>query len=339
MTHEPQSRAAESPGTQSHPAAPLPPPGSDMVWIEGRTYRMGSDEHYPEERPVHRVTVDGFWIDRFAVTNEEFARFVEATGHVTFAEIPPDPKDYPGYLPEMIYAGSLVFVKPPARVDLRQPPTWWQFTRDADWRHPQGPGSSIAGKEKYPVVHVTFGDALAYARWAGKELPTEAVWECAARGGLDDMPYAWGSEFVPNGKPMANTWQGEFPWQNLATDGHEGTSPVGSFPPNGYGLYDMIGNTWEWTTDWYVPRHPDEQLKACCVPRNPRGAQEETSYDPSQPQIRIPRKVIKGGSHLCAPNYCRRYRPAARFPEPIDTSTSHVGFRCVVFGGPPETKA
>jgi formylglycine-generating enzyme required for sulfatase activity len=200
----------------------------------------------------------------------------------------------------------------------------------ADWRHPRGPNSTVKGRENHPVTHVTFGDAEAYAAWAGKALPTEAEWEFAARGGLDGAEFAWGSELCPDGKYMTNFWQGEFPWQNLKEDGFEGTSPVGSFPPNGYGLVDVTGNVWEWTTDWYTPRHPDEAMKACCVPRNPRGAPEDQSYDPRQPHIHIPRKVIKGGSHLCAPNYCRRYRPAARFPEPIDTSTCHLGFRCIV---------
>jgi formylglycine-generating enzyme required for sulfatase activity len=291
---------------------------------------MGSDKHYPEERPVHRVSVDGFWLDRTPVTNARFARFVEATGHRTFAEIPPDPKDYPGAKPHMLYAGSLVFQQPRGRVDLRNFANWWSFVPAADWRHPYGAGSSIDGLERHPVVHVTFGDAEAFARWEGKKLPSEAEWEFAARGGLDGAPYAWGDEFVVDGRHMANTWQGEFPWQQLGRDGHERTSPVGAFPPNGYGLLDMIGNVWEWTTDWYVPKHPAEETKACCVPRNPRGPREEESYDPCQPRIRIPRKVLKGGSHLCAPNYCRRYRPAARMAQPIDTSTCHLGFRCIV---------
>ena len=305
-----------------------------MVWLEGGGFHMGSDRHYPEERPVHPVRVSSFWIDRYPVTNEQFARFVEATGHVTFAEVPPDPSDYPGALPEMLYAGSLVFVKPAGPVDRGQIGNWWQYMRGADWRHPRGPHSSIAGLEKHPVVHVTFGDAEAYAHWLGKELPTEAEWEFAARGGLDRATYAWGERFMPDGRIMANTWQGEFPWQNRVEDGYEGTSPIGSFPENGYGLYDMIGNTWEWTTDWYRPAHPEEPHKACCAPLNPRGCPETESYDPRQPEIRIPRKVLKGGSHLCAPNYCRRYRPAARFPEPVDTSTCHVGFRCIVRASP-----
>ena len=304
--------------------------GTDMVEIPGGTFRMGSDAHYPEERPVHRVTVDGFRMDPYPVTNARFRRFVETTGHVTFAELVPDPKDYPGALPEMLYAGSLVFIQPPGQVDRREIRNWWHWVKGADWRHPQGPDSSIEGKDDHPVVHVTFADAEAFAKWEGKELPTEAEWEFAARGGLDGKAYAWGDEFIPGGRFMANTWQGEFPWQQLNEDGFPGTSPVGSFPANGYGLFDMIGNTWEWTTDWYVPRHPGEVQKACCIPKNPLGPKAVESYDPTQPEIRIPRKVLKGGSHLCAPNYCRRYRPAARFPEPIDTSTSHVGFRCIL---------
>jgi sulfatase modifying factor 1 len=302
----------------------------EMIWIPGGTFRMGSDRHYPEERPVHRVAVDGFLIDRWPVTNDQFARFVEATGHVTFAELPPDPADYPGALPEMLYAGSLVFVAPDGPVDRSDIGHWWEYMPRADWRHPQGPQSSLEGRGRHPAVHVTYEDAQAYARWAGKELPTEAEWEFAARGGLEGASYAWGEEFMPGGRFMANTWQGEFPWQNRVEDGYRGTSPVGAFPENGYGLYDMIGNVWEWTTDWYRPAHPGETLKACCAPHNPRGGSEAESYDPDLPEIRIPRKVLKGGSHLCAPNYCRRYRPAARFPEPVDTSACHVGFRCVV---------
>jgi sulfatase modifying factor 1 len=304
-----------------------------MMWIPGGTFHMGSDRHYPEEAPVHRVTVDGFWMDKTPVTNAMFQRFVAETGHVTFAEIAPDPAHYPGAKPELLHPGSLVFVKPAGPVDLRNFHNWWTFQLGADWRHPRGPNSLIKGREDHPVVHVAFADAEAYARWAGKSLPTEAEWEFAARGGLEGAEYAWGDDLEPDGKPMANFWQGEFPWQNLRTDGYEGTSPVGAFPPNGYGLVDVTGNVWEWTTDWYTPRHPGEAPKACCIPRNPRGGREQDSLDPRQPDILIPRKVIKGGSHLCAPNYCRRYRPAARFPEPVDTSTSHLGFRCIVRPG------
>jgi formylglycine-generating enzyme len=311
-------------------AEQLAPPFPDMVWVPGGTFRMGSDRHYPEERPAHSVSVDGFWMDRYPVTNDRFTRFVESTEHVTFAEIAPNAADYPGALPEMLYAGSLVFVKPKGPVDRSQIANWWQFMLGADWRHPQGPASGLQQRGDHPVVHVAFSDAAAFAKWEGKDLPTEAEWEFAARGGLDGAPYAWGDEFLPGGAHMANTWQGEFPWSNSNADGYEGTSPVNAFPPNGYGLYDMIGNVWEWTTDWYEPKHPAEALKACCTPHNPRGGREDASYDPSQPQIRIPRKVLKGGSHLCAPNYCRRYRPAARFPEPVDTSTCHLGFRCIV---------
>jgi formylglycine-generating enzyme required for sulfatase activity len=293
---------------------------------------MGTDKHYPEERPVHRVSVDGFWMDRFPVTNQRFARFVEETHHVTFAEVPPNPDDYPGALPDQLFAGSLVFVKPSGPVDRSQFSNWWSWVRDANWKQPYGEGSTIASLEQHPVVHVAFSDAEAFARWEGKSLPTEAEWECAARGGLDGTAYAWGDEFLPGDRHVANTWQGEFPWENTAKDGYERTSPVGVFPSNGYGLYDMIGNVWEWTTDWYEPKHPADAAKPCCIPSNPRGPAEQQSYDPCQPQVKIPRKVLKGGSHLCAPNYCRRYRPAARFPEPIDTSTCHVGFRCIVRG-------
>jgi formylglycine-generating enzyme len=305
-------------------------PTAGMVRISGGEFRMGSDRHYPEEAPVHRVQVDGFFMDTHAVTNADFRRFVEATGHVTFAEIAPDPKDYPGARPEMLVPSSLVFVQPKAAVDMRNIGNWWVFMRGANWRRPYGPGSTIKDKDDHPVVHIAYCDAEAYARWAGKELPTEAEWEFAARGGINGMEFAWGNEATPGGRYMANYWQGEFPWENLGSDGYERTSPVGSFPPNGFGLYDMIANTWEWTADWYQARHPEERQKACCVPHNPRGGNQQDSFDPAQPRIKIPRKVLKGGSHLCAINYCYRYRPAARYPHPVDTSTSHIGFRCIV---------
>jgi formylglycine-generating enzyme required for sulfatase activity len=296
---------------------------------------MGSDRHYPEEAPVHRVHVDGFWIDRTPVTNRMFRRFVEATGHVTFAEIAPDPKDYPGALPHMLKAGSLVFTPPGHPVDLRNFANWWQFRFGANWRRPYGPGSSIMGLGEHPVVHVAYRDVEAYARWAGKSLPTEAEWEFAARGGLEGAEFAWGDEFTPEGRQMANTWQGDFPNENLKIDGYERTSPVGVFPPNGHGLHDMIGNVWEWTTDWYAAKHAVDPAHPCCAAHDPRGPREEDSYDACQPNIRIPRKVLKGGSHLCAPNYCQRYRPAARHAQPVDTSTSHVGLRCVWRGPGP----
>jgi formylglycine-generating enzyme required for sulfatase activity len=306
-------------------------PHADMVWIPGGTFRMGSDRHYAEEAPVHSATVDGFWIDRTPVTNHQFREFVRATGHVTFAEIAPDAKDYPGALPNMLRAGSLVFSPPKHPVDdMRDWSQWWGFKFGANWRRPYGPRSTLSELNEHPVVHVAYSDALAYAKWAGKDLPTEAEWEFAARGGRDGAEFAWGDEFTPGGKAMANTWQGAFPRENLKLDGYERTSPVTAFPPNDYGIYDMIGNVWEWTSDWFSTAHEAEAEKACCTPLNPLGGPEDASYDPCQPQIKIPRKVLKGGSHLCAPNYCRRYRPAARHPEPVDTSTSHVGFRCVV---------
>jgi formylglycine-generating enzyme required for sulfatase activity len=290
---------------------------------------MGSDRHYPEEAPAHFVKVDGFWMDRKPVTNREFRSFVEATGYVTFAEIPPDPKDYPGALPEMLNAASLVFTPPGRPVDLRDFRNWWVFTRNADWRRPYGPGSSIEGLDEHPVVHVAYKDVEAYAAWVDREIPTEAEWEFASRGGLDGAEYAWGDALMPDDRPMANTWQGNFPNENLKLDGFERTSPVNAFPANGYGILDMIGNVWEWTRDWYSAKHEDTASRPCCAAPNPRGARVEASYDPGQPEVRIPRKVLKGGSHLCAPNYCRRYRPAARHAQPVDTSTSHVGFRLV----------
>jgi len=287
---------------------------ADMVWIPGGTFRMGSDRHYVEEAPARSVTVDAFWIDRAPVTNRQFREFVRATGHVTFAEIAPNPKDYPGALPHMLKPGSLVFSPPKHPVDdMRDWSQWWAIKFGANWRRPYGPRSSLSGLNDHPVVHVAYSDALAYAKWAGKDLPTEAEWEFSARGGLDGAEFAWGDDFTPSGKQMANTWQGAFPRENLKLDGYERTSPV-----------------WEWTSDWYSTKHEADAQKACCIPINPRGGREEASYDPCQPEIRIPRKVLKGGSHLCAPNYCRRYRPAARHAEPVDTSTSHVGFRCVV---------
>ena len=306
-----------------------------MVRIEGGSFTMGSARWYPEEAPERRVSVKGFWIDPHPVTNREFARFVEATGHVTTAQLPPDPKDYPGMLPEFRHPGSLVFNKTAGPVALTDFGQWWHFVAGADWQHPYGPDSGIDMLDlwDHPVVQVSWTDAAAYAAWAGKQLPTEAEHEFAARGGLDGEDFAWGSELAPGGAMMANYWQGLFPVSNTRLDGWERTSPVGTYPANGYGLYDMIGNVWEWTADWWqekpklpAKRRPD----ACCTIGNPRGGTLKGSLDPAQPDIRIGRKVLKGGSHLCAENHCQRYRPAARHPEMIDTSTSHIGFRCVV---------
>ncbi|MAF30019.1 MAG: gliding motility-associated lipoprotein GldK [Croceicoccus sp.] len=301
-----------------------------MIYLDGGSFWMGSDDHYQEEKPAHKVKVDGFWIDPAPVTNRDFAHFVQATGHVTTAEIAPDPADYPGALPEMLYPASLVFEPPHRPVSLRDFSQWWDYRAGANWRQPLGDGSSIEGLEDHPVTHVSFTDVQAYARWAGKELPTEAEWEYAARGGLDRSEYAWGDELMPGGKAMANTWQGDFPNENTLEDGFMRTSPVRSYDANGYGIYDMIGNVWEWTEDYFADGHSVTKGSSCCGPRNPRGAALKDSYDPAMPEVRIARRVLKGGSHLCAPNYCRRYRPAARHAQPEDTSTSHVGFRLVV---------
>ena len=314
----------QSPSNQAGAHEPAHP---GMVRIPGGTFLMGSNAHYPEEAPAHNVKVDGFWMDRHTVTNAEFKRFVDATGYVTLAEKPANAEDYPGAKPHLLVPSSVVFLKAAGPVDMSNAYNWWTYVAGANWKHPRGPGSSLQGLWKHPVVHVAFEDAEAYAKWAGKELPTEAEWEFAARGGLEGAAYVWGDEYMPGGKPMANTWQGEFPYQNFLDDGFEWTGPVGSFAPNGYGLYDMAGNVWEWTTDWY--REHGKIQRACCTMENPRGGQKDESHDPRTPDVRIPRRVMKGGSYLCAPNYCQRYRPAARMAQPVDTSTCHLGFRCI----------
>jgi sulfatase modifying factor 1 len=298
-----------------------------MAWIPGGEFLMGSNDFYAEESPVHPVSVDGFWMDERPVTVVEYQRFVEATGHRTVAEREPDPAEYPEADPELLVPGSLVFHPTAGPVDLRDYRNWWSFVAGASWRHPEGPESSVEDRDRHPVTHVAFEDAEAYARWAGKGLPTEAEWEFAARGGLEAKTFAWGDEFAPDGTMMANTWQGEFPWENLLLDGYERTSPVGTFPPNAFGLFDMAGNVWEWTSDFFTPRHRQE--RPCCAPSNPRVTSPEASYVLGEPGAHIPRRVTKGGSHLCAPNYCLRYRPAARQGEAVDTSTGHIGFRCV----------
>lgn len=303
----------------------------EMRHIPGGVFRMGSDDHYPEEAPARRVRVGPFRIDVAPVTNRMFAAFVDATGYRTVAETPPDPRDYPGLSVEMARAGSLVFRRTARPVALDDYSQWWEFCFGADWRHPLGPDSGIDMLADHPVVHVAYADVLAYADWAGKSLPTEAEWEFAARGGLDGAAYAWGDELAPGGTMLANYWQGMFPFANTLEDGYERTSPIGSYPANGYGLHDMIGNIWEWTSDWYGAPKVDRKAKGnCCVPANPRGASERESRDRAAPEVPIGRKVLKGGSHLCAPSYCQRYRPAARHPQTVDTSTSHIGFRCIV---------
>jgi len=301
---------------------------SGMRRLPGGVFTMGSDQFYPEERPRRRVRVDAFWIDETPVTNRQFAQFVAATGYRTFAEIPPNPADYPGMPADMARAGSLLFARPHGQVDLNDWRQWWQFRFGASWRQPLGEGSSLDGLEDHPVVHVAYVDAEAYAAWAGKALPTEAEWEYAARGGLD-TEYAWGNELAPEGRMLANYWQGQFPQENRLLDRWERTSPVRGFPANGFDLYDMIGNVWEWTCDWFaLPVVQQKPAGSCCIPANPRGGGERESYDSSG--LPIGRKVTKGGSHLCAPNYCQRYRPAARSAQTVDTSTGHLGFRCVL---------
>ena len=300
-----------------------------MRLVRGGRFRMGAEGFYADEAPVRLAEVGDLWMDETPVTNAQFARFVDETGYVTFAEIPPDPLDYPGLAPQDALAGSAVFTSPDAPVDAAAGASWWAFTPGAHWRKPRGPAGADAAPE-HPVVHVVHADAEAYARWAGKTLPTEAEWEHAARGGLDGADYAWGAEFEPGGVRMAKTWEGEFPWRNAAPPGLEFTSPVRSYPANGFGLHDMIGNVWEWTDDWYAasPLAPVDGSpeRPCCGPARREALARAASLDAAG----TPRRVGKGGSHLCAPSYCRRYRPAARWPQPVDTSTSHLGFRCVV---------
>ena len=287
-----------------------------MASLPGGTYFMGSDEFYPEERPVRKVTVEAFAIDLHPVTVAEFRRFVTDTGYVTLAERPPDPALYPDAEPDLLVPGSLVFQRTQGPVRLDDVRAWWAYVPGACWTAPEGPGSNIRGRHRHPVTHVAYEDALAHAHWAGKDLPTEIEWEYAARGGLDRKRFAWGDEITVGGRMMANWWQGQFPWQNTLDDGYERTSPVGAFPPNRFGLYDVCGNVWEWTKDRFEGPRPSHQ---CCGP----------DYPLDNP-CGIERRAIRGGSHLCAPNYCLRFRPAARQSETVDTSTSHIGFRCVI---------
>ena len=305
-----QNAAAEQgPATCAKPAAQ-----AEMAWIEGGVFTQGATGFYPEEGPPRTLEVKGFWIDKFEVTNAQFSEFVAATGYVTVAEREPDPQHFPGLDPALLTPGSAVFVMPTAADGkLTQ---WWRFIPGANWREPAGPGGATsAGREHHPVVHIAYEDALAYANWKGRALPTEAQWEYAARGGLEQAVFAWGDEFSPEGKHQANTWQGMFPALNANEDGFPGTAPVGCFPANGYGLHDMIGNVWEWVDDWYYPE------------RDPETATGAPGHDPRQPGV--PVKVIKGGSYLCAKNYCRRYRPAARHPQELALGAAHLGFRTV----------
>ncbi|MBA8958434.1 formylglycine-generating enzyme required for sulfatase activity [Rhodococcus percolatus] len=299
---------------------------SEVRHIPAHTFTMGSDRHYPEESPAHRVAIDAFAIEAHQVTTAQYAAFVRDTGYVTVAERPLDPADFPGAPAENLQPGSMVFTPTRGPVDLRHLSQWWTWTVGASWRHPTGPASTITGREQHPVVHVAHEDAAAYAQWAGRSLPTEAQWEAAARGGLDHAEFTWGDAPESESPPLANYWHGEFPWR--ADPGYGTTTAVGSYPPNEYGLFDMAGNVWEWTADWYSDRHADT-AESCCAPRNPRGPGMSESFDPRQPQFRVPRRVIKGGSFLCADSYCRRYRPAARRPQMVDTGMSHIGFRCV----------
>lgn len=302
-------------------------PEQAMVVVPATEFVMGSDRHEPEEAPARRIAVSAFAIDAVPVTNDRFAAFVAATGYVTVAERPLDPADFPGAPPENLLPGSLVFTPTRGPVDLRHLSQWWTWTPGACWAAPHGPGSSLAGLGEHPVVHVAHEDAAAYANWAGCRLPTEAEWECAARGGLDGAAYTWGDEPEPPGARLANFWHGAFPWR--VEPGYGGTTAVGSFPANGFGLFDMAGNVWEWTDDFYGPASGGSAPTSCCVPRDPRGVSEARSVDPRQPGPPVARRVIKGGSFACADSYCRRYRPAARRPQAVDTGMSHIGFRCV----------
>ena len=328
-------RVAFGPTVPNAPPAPNPAP-QGMAWIPGGEFSMGA-QNPPgmddvgmkatlDSRPVHRVYVDGFFMDKTDVTNAEFARFVKATGYVTIAERKPRAEDYPGAPPENLVAGSVVFAPPDHPVPLNDYFQWWTYVPGANWRHPQGPKSSIAGKENYPAVHIAYADAEAYAKWAGKRLPTEAEWEFAARGGLAGKPYVWGDEFRPHGKWMANTFEGHFPDKNTDDDGYLTSSPVTRFPANGYGLYDMAGNVWQWTSDWYRPDYYKQLAEVGGVARNPQGP--DSAYDPAEPGQA--KRAQRGGSFLCTDQYCSRYMVGTRGKGDTDTGTNHLGFRCVM---------
>jgi sulfatase modifying factor 1 len=332
--------APASAGAAFAPTVPntQPPPTNaprGMVWIPGGEFSMGAADPpdmdtvgmraTTDSRPIHRVYVDGFFMDKTDVTNAQFAEFVKATGYVTIAEKTPTQAEFPGAPPENLYAGGVVFSPPNHEVPLNDHFQWWSYVKGANWRHPSGPNSSIKGKEVYPVVQMAYADAQAYAKWAHKRLPTEAEWEFAARGGLAGKPYVWGEKFKPDGKWMANTFQGHFPDQDSGADGFIGMAPVGKFAPNGYGLYDMAGNVWQWTSDWYRPDYYAQLAKVGGVARNPKGP--ETPFDPSEPNEK--KKVHRGGSFLCTDQYCSRYMVGTRGKGEVTTGTNHLGFRCV----------
>ena len=296
------------------------PTPEGMTWIPGGTFRMGSSTGPDDGRPIHEVTVDGFWMDTTEVTNAEFKKFVDATGYVTVAERKPDPKDFPGAPPELLVPGAGVFTPTVQPVSLANAMQWWRWQPGASWKHPEGPGSSLEGRMDHPVVQVCWEDATAYGKWADKRLPTEAEWEFAARGGLDQKVYMWGDDKNPGGKWMSNTWTGAFPYKNTKEDGFEYSAPVKSFPPNGYGLYDMSGNVWEWTNDWYRPDYYQHSPA-----KNPTGP--EDSFDPQEPGT--PKRVTRGGSFLCSDEYCIAYQAGIRGKTSPDTGLQHTGFRCV----------
>ena len=315
-----------------------PPPGpapKGMVWIPGGEFSMGSDDPrgaicggpdaMPDARPIHRVYVDGFWMDQTEVTNGQFEKFARATGYVTVAERTPSQAEFPDAPPENLVAGSTVFTPTPEPVPLDSHFRWWRYERGANWRHPDGPGSDLKGREKHPVVHIAYEDAAAYAKWAGQRLPTEAEWEFAARGGLTGKLYAWGDDLKPGGHAVANTWQGVFPVKDTAEDGFAGLAPVAQFPTNGYGLYDLGGNVWEWCSDWYRPDTYATDRLAGKVTRNPQGP--ETSYDPAEPSEK--KRLHRGGSFLCTDQYCTRYMVGTRGKGEVSTGSNHLGFRCV----------
>lgn len=316
-----------------HPPGPAP---EGMVWIPGGEFSMGSDDsteqlcalpHVTRDaQPVHRVHVDGFWMDKTEVTNADFEKFVEATGYITIAEQVPTREEFPGAPPENLVAGSTVFTPVNDVESLENHYTWWRYQHGANWRHPEGPGSSIAGREHYPVVHVAYPDAAAYAAWAGKRLPTEAEWEFAARGGLAGAIYAWGDELKPEGTWVANLFQGTFPENDTGEDGFKGVAPVAQFPPNDYGLYDVAGNVWEWVSDWYRADEYRTRGNGTNVVRNPKGPLQP--YDPAEPGVK--KRVHRGGSFLCTAQYCTRYMVGTRGRGDERTAANHLGFRCVV---------